>query len=150
MHEGSTCYILAYQTRYFLIFTSAFKSYLTYPYQTRGIDKKRNNNICCQYIGCIEGHITLSLRRWEQCHIIQCQFQYGKCQRIGTWLINGDYYLKIKCSRSKGIYHGCLVQKNLFLGITVWHHLAKPRDANSDPWADFSIRTSHPWKILIV
>ena len=32
---------LAYQTRFNTIFTSADKSYLTYPYPTRGIDKNR-------------------------------------------------------------------------------------------------------------
>ena len=47
------------------IFTSADKSYITYPYPTCGIDKKTNNNMYCQYIGCIGGHITLSLRHWE-------------------------------------------------------------------------------------
>ena len=31
---------LAYQTRFSTIFPSADKSYLTYPYPTRGIDKK--------------------------------------------------------------------------------------------------------------
>ena len=41
-----------------MIFTSADKSYLTYPYPTHGIDKT-NNNTCCQYIGCIGDHVTV-------------------------------------------------------------------------------------------
>ena len=53
-------YILAYQTRFSAIFTSADKSYLTYPYPTRGIDKKQRTTRVA-----IGGHVTLSLRRWE-------------------------------------------------------------------------------------
>ena len=55
---------LAYQTMFSAIFTSSVKSYLTYPYLIVG-KIKTNNNTCCQYIGCIEGHVTLSLRRWK-------------------------------------------------------------------------------------
>ena len=33
--------LLAYQIRFSMIFTSADKSYLTYTYPTRGIDKNR-------------------------------------------------------------------------------------------------------------
>ena len=47
-------------SRFSTIFTSADKSFLTYPYLTHGIDKKDNSR-CCQYFGCI-GHVTLSLR----------------------------------------------------------------------------------------
>ena len=47
-HKNKEC--LAYQTRFSSIFTSADKSDLTYPYPTRDIDKKTNNNICCQLI----------------------------------------------------------------------------------------------------
>ena len=54
--------ILAYQTRFSAIFSGTDKS-LTYPYPTRGVDKKRIIT-CCQYIG-IGGHITLLLRCWE-------------------------------------------------------------------------------------
>ena len=39
LHHG--IFILAHQTRFSMIFTSADKSYLTYPYLTRGIDKNR-------------------------------------------------------------------------------------------------------------
>ena len=55
--------IFAHQTRFSVIFTSADKSYLTYPYPIHGIDKKRITicfvNMCCQYIGCIWGHVNL-------------------------------------------------------------------------------------------
>ena len=42
---GECKYILAYRTRFSAIFTSADKSYPTYPYLTRGIDKKSVVNI---------------------------------------------------------------------------------------------------------
>ena len=60
---------LVYQV-FFAIFTRADKSYDTYPYQ------ERNYNTCCQYNGCIGGHVTLSLRRWELTYDVN--FQYGR------------------------------------------------------------------------
>ena len=41
-----------------MFFTSADKSYLPYGYPTHGIDKKRIT-MCCQYTGCIGGHVTV-------------------------------------------------------------------------------------------
>ena len=45
--------ILAHQTRFSAIFTCDEKSYLTYPYPTRGVDKKRITTRVVQHIGCI-------------------------------------------------------------------------------------------------
>ena len=42
-------------------------------------------------------------------------------------------------------------QKFLSLGITVWHHSAQPRDAKTVTLEmTISVRTSQPWKILIL
>ena len=61
-----------------------------------------NNSTICQYIGCIGGQVTLSLRNWEltssQCHI---RHQLSIWQ-TSTWLVNGNSYIKIKCWRSNG------------------------------------------------
>ena len=43
------------------IFTSVDKSYLILIPPVGQI--KTNNSTCCQYTGCIEGHVTLTLRR---------------------------------------------------------------------------------------
>ena len=50
-----------------MIFTSADKSYLTYPYPTHAIDKKQitTHAVDTLIIGYIGGHVTLSLRHWE-------------------------------------------------------------------------------------
>ena len=93
------------------IFTSADKSCLTYPYPTLGRKKKQKkkritNNTCCQYIGCIGTHVTLSLRRcsWHPCHVTcDVNFQYGGRQRKAKSLVSGDSCIKIKHWRSKGI-----------------------------------------------
>ena len=64
--------------------------------------QKTNNNTCCQYIGCIGGHVTLSLRHcsWRYCDVTyDINFQYGGRQRKATWLVHGDSY--VKCWRSK-------------------------------------------------
>ena len=47
-NQGLHClfrHILAYQTRFSAIFTSADKSYLASPYPTCGIDNKPNNKV---------------------------------------------------------------------------------------------------------
>ena len=117
-------------------------SFLTYPYPTRGTDKKMNNETCCQYIGCIGGHVTLSLRRWELTSLrrhIRRQFSKWRTQRIGTWLVHGDSYIKIRRWYSKGVQEKESImvvqygQKNPSLEITVWHHSAQPRDAKQWP-----------------
>ena len=103
--------------------------------------------------------VTLSLRRFEltslRCHTRR-QFQYGGCQRIGTWLVNGDSYVKIKRRGSKGmqekkktimvVWCGCKnPSSGSLFGITR-QSLVMP---NNDSRTDFSMRTSHPWKILM-
>ena len=86
MTIGQEKIFLAHQTRFSAILISADKSYLTYPYPTCGIDKKSNTTTCCQYIGCIEGHVTLSLRHWELtsllCHIRR---QLSTCRNVTRW-----------------------------------------------------------------
>ena len=42
--------ILAYQTSFFAVFTSAEKSYLKYPYPTRGIDKPEDHWSCITHL----------------------------------------------------------------------------------------------------
>ena len=64
------------------------------------------NDTCCQYIGCIGGHVSPSLRRcsWRHCDVTyNVSFQYGGHQRKATWFVHGDSYVKIKCWRSKGV-----------------------------------------------
>ena len=113
---------LAYQTKFSAIFTF----YLTYSYLTRGIDKKKKkkkkkktNNI-----GCVEGHVILSL---GHCELTHCDV---------TWrLLSYNQTLKINSYARKRIYHDCLmrIEKNPSLGITLWHRSAKPRDAKQWP-----------------
>ena len=43
-------FFLAYPTRLSAIFTSADKSYLTYPYPTRGIDKPEDHWSCIAHL----------------------------------------------------------------------------------------------------
>ena len=100
-------YVLAYLTRFSVIFTSADKSCLTYPYPTRWKDKNRIPTVLSIHWLYRRSHNSES---WRHCDIIcNFNFQYGKRQYIGMWLVNGDSYIKIKCWRSKRIYHGCLV-----------------------------------------
>ena len=68
--------------------------------------KNSKNNMCCQYIGCIGGHVnsvvkTLGVDFITMSHDIN--FQYGGHQHIRMLLVNGDFYVKIKCYRSKGM-----------------------------------------------
>ena len=139
----------------FLLFSpSADKSYLTYPYPTRWVDKIRITTCVCQYIGCLGGHITLSLDfgSWRHCNVTyDINFQYSGCQRTGTWLIYGDSLQlnagdqkvckKKNLSWSFGADRKFHPSGSLF-GITR-HSLVMP---NSDPWTDFSVC----WKILII
>ena len=100
---------------------------------------KTNNNTCCQYIGCIEGHVTLSLRRCELTSLRRHIRRHLSIWRTSTSLLNGDSFVKIKRWRPKGMQEKESVmvvwcrKKNPSLGITVWHHSAKPRDAKQCP-----------------
>ena len=86
----------------------------------------------------------------------EVNFQHGIRQHIGTWLVNEDSYVKIKCWRSKGMQEKESImavwcrQKILSLGITVWHHSAKPHDAKQWPLDGiFYPHLTPTWKILI-
>ena len=83
--------------------------------------------------------------------IYDINFQYDGCQRVGMWLVYGDSYVTFKHSGSKGMQEKESImvvwcrQKKLSLSTLLC--LVMP---NSDPRTDFYIRTSHPWKILII
>ena len=132
------------------------------------------NNTCCQYIGCIGGRVTLLLRCCSWCIVMShmtstfnmvdvnikqhdsfmatptLKSKAGDrklCKKKNrSWLFGADR--KIHLSRS--LFGITWQLGNPSLRITVWHHSAKPRAANSDPRTDFSIGTSHSWKILII
>ena len=129
---------LAYWTKFSTIFTSADNSYLTYPYPTRVIDKKMNNNMLSMHW----------LYRMSRYSIIN--FQYGRHQRKETLLVNCDIYMKSKrkiskCMQAKESIRNFDADRKIcpsgsLFGIT-WQSLVMP---NSDAWTDFSIGTSHP------
>ena len=113
---------------------------------------KTNNNTCCQYIGYIGGHVTLSLRRWEVTSVrrhIRHQLSILRTSR----LVNDASYVKIKRWRSKGMQEqesimavGKIRPSGSLFGITCQSLVMR----NNDPRTDFSIRISHPWKILLI
>ena len=119
---------------------------------------KMNNNTCCQCIGCIGGHVTLSLRRWELTSLritYDVSFQYGRRQHVGMRLVNGDSFVKFKRWRSKGMQEKELswlfgadrkiCPSGSLCGITRQSLVM----SNSDHWTDFSVRISHPGKIFV-
>ena len=117
---------------------------------------KTNNNTCCQYIGCIGGHVTLSLRPCELTtlrHHIRRQLSIGR-----TWTLLLTPTLKSNAGNQRvckkknlswlfGVDRKIRPSWSLF-GITR-RSLVMP---NSNPrGTNFSIHTSHScWKILIV
>ena len=105
---------------------------------------KMNNNKCCQYIGCIGGTVTLSLRRWELMSL-----RHHIRRQLSIWQTStySNVTLEIKRYARNRIYHDCLVQIEKSVPQDQrWHHSAQPHDAKTD----FSIRTSHPCKILLL
>ena len=120
-----------------------------------------NSSICCQYSGCIWGHDTLSLRRWDLTSSQISIWRTSTYRYVTLWwrLLRLNQTLEVTRYARIRICHGCFWcgEKNSSLGIIVWHHSAEPRDArqslvmpNSDPRTVFSIRTSNPWNILIM
>ena len=97
---------LAHQIRFSVIFTSADKSHLTYPYPTRGIDKNRITTRVVNTLVCKGGHITLSLRCWSWRHcdvIFEVYFQYDGRQRYVLsihWLYRRARNFVVKTSKS--------------------------------------------------
>ena len=126
-----TIYFSCIPDKIFCIFHQCWQSYLTYPYPTRGTDKIRITT--CVGI------------------IYDVTFQYSGCQCKWTWLDYGVSYIKIKRWRLKSMQ-----EKESIMG---GYRKIRPSGSlfgisqtvtNSDPWADFSICTSHSRKILII
>ena len=99
------CYVFLHTRQYFPRFSPALTNLMTYPYPTSGVDKKwTTTRMCCQYIGCIDDHVTLSLdvRSWRHCNVTyDVNFQFGRGQRIRTWLVNGDSFVESNAGDQK-------------------------------------------------
>ena len=121
--------------------------------------QKTNNNTCCQYIGCIGGHVTLSLRRCKLTSLrcrIRLQLSIWRTSRYRNVTLMATPMLKSNAGDQKickkkniswlfGADRKIRPSGSLF-GITQ-QSLVTP---NSDPQTDFSIRTSQQWKIFII
>ena len=99
-------YILAHQTRFSVIFTSADKSYLTYPYPTHGTDKRRIATCVVNTLVVLEVMYLChqDIWNWHLCDVTYyANFQYGGCQRKGMWFVHGYPYVNIKRCWSKSM-----------------------------------------------
>ena len=102
--------------------------------------KKENFHVNSVCIGCIGGHITLALS-WCHCDIgATSQWrQISKCPPSTSLCLVLNATCKIRHWKSKSVQEKesnmsvWSRKKNLSLGITVWHHLAKPYDAKQWP-----------------
>ena len=94
---------------------------------------------------------------WKMLLFLAYQTRFSAVLTNLVLLTNDDSYVKIKHWRSKrvqekkSIVHGWLMQIEKSVPqdhcLATRHSLVMPK---SDSWMDFSIRTSNPWKVLIV
>ena len=144
---------LAYQTRVSSIFTSADKSYLTYPYPTRGMDKKqittRDVNTLLyrrsrySVVKALGFHVIATSHTTSTFNIVDVNVQeYDSLMTAPTFKSNdGDH--KVCKKKNPSWFFGAdrkIRPSGSLLGITRQSLVM----TNSDPRTNVSIRTSHP------
>ena len=139
MTRRAEYFILAYQTRF-----SRFSPVLTNLILPTLVDKKRITT-CCQYTGCIGGHITQLLRRWELISFMRRHkgYQLSICPNIPDVKVEELDLLMVtpKLHSSAGDQKLCK-KKNLswLFGTSgsLFGIMAKPCDAKKQwPWDGF-------------
>ena len=112
------CIFLSHQTRFSAIFTNANKSYLTYPYPTRGIDKIENQHVllihwlyrksCNSVVKTFGDDVIATSHTTSNFNMADVNvWEPDSCMWTPTLKSNA---VKIKRYARKRIYHGCLVR----------------------------------------